>query len=143
MQALRKIHKLLLVYLLTAFLASQWSVAHIHLPEQHTHDGLLHLHQVQPHNHFSIDAATGDKHLQLSHTDNSVELAQDSLLPSAFQYKAKAPLLGLQPDRSRLSPDSDYYCLYKRTLESSLPADKPNCHSIRSRGPPAFPVYAI
>jgi len=140
MQALRKINKLLLTYLLTAFLASQWSVAHIHLPQQHDHDGQLHQHAVEPHHHFSIDSSDSSENLLLAHTDNSIELGSDVLVKPPHSFKTKTLQPGLQSDDSRLVVSADFYCLYQRQTLPVVRIKQTHCHNTRSRGPPVSPV---
>jgi len=43
-----------LLFLITAFLTIQWTTSHIHLEQQHDHDGLKHQHQVETHSHQYI-----------------------------------------------------------------------------------------
>ncbi|MDH5361099.1 MAG: hypothetical protein OEX03_11075 [Gammaproteobacteria bacterium] len=140
MQALRKINKLLLAYLLTALFASQWSVAHIHLPQQHDHDGQLHQHTLPPHNHFSIDSSYSTEHLLLAHPDHSVELGNDALLKQPQLFKASTLQPALQPDNFRLVVSADFYCLYQRQTLPVVRIKQTHCHNTRSRGPPVSPV---
>ncbi|MDH5518310.1 MAG: hypothetical protein OEY36_10925 [Gammaproteobacteria bacterium] len=63
--------------LLTAFLSMQWGTSHIHLAEQHDHDGSHHLHTIKAHSHYSItenDYSFSLHHPVDSHNDNVVEI---------------------------------------------------------------------
>jgi len=140
MQSLRKINTLLLAYLLTALFASQWSVAHIHLPQPHDHDGQLHQHTPPPHKHFSIDSSYDNEHLLLAHPDHSVELGKDTLVKPPHPFKAKTQQPALQPDHFRLIVNTDFYCLYQRHNLPATRIKQTNCHNTRSRGPPVSPV---
>ena len=59
-----RLNKILPFLLITAFLAAQASVTHIHLAEKHDHSGGHHEHSIQAHAHYagSIDSthATAD-----------------------------------------------------------------------------------
>ena len=50
-----RLNKALFVVLITAFLAMQWSTAHIHLAKHHGHDGSHHQHNIAAHAHQLID----------------------------------------------------------------------------------------
>jgi hypothetical protein len=50
-----RFNKVLLLFLVTAFLTVQWTTAHIHLAEHHDHDGSHHQHDIQAHAHHSSD----------------------------------------------------------------------------------------
>lgn len=76
-------NKTLFILIITAFLAVQWSSAHIHLATLHDHDGNHHQHATQGHLHdlgsHHIDA------IDVSHTDsheNVVELGNECTSPS-------------------------------------------------------------
>lgn len=69
--------KALLLFIVTAFLALQWSTAHIHLAEHHHHDGSHHQHASQGHlhdygsQHFDvIDASHADSHQSIVELDH-------------------------------------------------------------------------
>jgi flagellar basal body-associated protein FliL len=57
-----------LLFLITAFLAIQWTTTHTHFEEQHNHDGSLHQHQIKTHAHQFIvvnDASVQDNHTNI------------------------------------------------------------------------------
>lgn len=63
-------NRLLSLCLVTAFLAIQWTPAHIHLSEQHNHDGNHHQHQAETHAHnLTWQAASTDVAHPTSHAD--------------------------------------------------------------------------
>lgn len=66
-----------LLLLAVVFFTTQWSTIHVHLAEQHSHDGGAHQHQPEAHAHSLIEQATTNDYLhQLSHT-NIVELGSE------------------------------------------------------------------
>lgn len=76
-------NKTLFIIIITAFLAVQWSTAHIHLAEHHDHDGSHHKHASQGHLHElashhidAIDVSHADSH------ENIVELDHESTSPA-------------------------------------------------------------
>lgn len=74
-------NRLLSLYLVTAFLAMQWTPAHIHLGEQHDHDGTHHQHQAETHAHnLTQQAIATDFSHQASHT-NIIVLALECNFP--------------------------------------------------------------
>lgn len=60
-----------LLFLITAFLSTQWATSHIHFTEQHSHDGNFHKHQVKTHSHQYL--ATDNTIIQKNHS-NIIEL---------------------------------------------------------------------
>lgn len=73
----------LLLLLVTAFLSVQWTTAHIHLAEHHTHEGSHHEHQIESHtNHLTNQhASTIDSNHQADH-ENTIELDHDCCSPN-------------------------------------------------------------
>ena len=68
---------MLLLFLVTAFLAVQWTTTHIHLAEHHDHDGNHHQHNIQAHAHYAsnhhadtIDSAYGTGDYNVVELDN-------------------------------------------------------------------------
>ena len=60
MTAKFRYNKMLFLVLLVSFLSLQWTSAHIHLAEQHDHDGTHHQHEIESHAHhqtLSADSA--------------------------------------------------------------------------------------
>ncbi len=84
---------LLLLLLVTAFLTMQWSSAHIHLSEQHNHDGIHHQHQTKTHAH-NVTNQTGaiDFSHQTSHAD-VIDLVYECSFPK--QTKQNSPSIAL------------------------------------------------
>lgn len=72
---------LLLLSLVTAFLTVQWMPPHVHLSEQHKHDGIHHQHQTEIHAHSLVSQTIGvDFSHQISHA-NIFALIHDYILP--------------------------------------------------------------
>ena len=74
-------NKFFIFLLITAFLSLQWSSTHIHLAENHDHDGGVHQHEQETHNHdlagHHIDVIDTNSDFEISHDDNNVvELEQ-------------------------------------------------------------------
>lgn len=61
-------HTLTRLFLIIAFMAVQWSSAHIHLAQHHEHDGSLHEHAMAIHDHY-----VGNHHA------DTIDTAHDSL----------------------------------------------------------------
>ncbi len=51
---INRLNAVLTFYLITALLSIQWSMPHIHLSEQHDHDGRLHHHSIEAHAHHPV-----------------------------------------------------------------------------------------
>jgi len=60
-----RLNSIQLLFLITAFLTIQWTTSHIHLAQQHDHDGIAHQHQMQTHSHQYI--ASDNVSFQTSH----------------------------------------------------------------------------
>ena len=79
----------LLLLLVMAFLAMQWTTTHIHLAEQHSHDGGSHQHQVDAHDHsFSSGMVTAIDFSQQTNHDNIIEFDREDGLPKKGTQKA-------------------------------------------------------
>ena len=65
-----RLTRLMSLILVTAFLAMQWTPAHIHLNEQHDHEGSHHQHLAETHVHnLTKQISSTDFDLQASHAD--------------------------------------------------------------------------
>lgn len=75
-------NKILLLFLLTAFVTVQWTAIHIHLAEHHNHDGNHHQHNIQAHAHYTTNhhADTIDSAHAIEDY-NVVDLENDCVLP--------------------------------------------------------------
>lgn len=95
----------LIFYFIAAILSIQWSTAHIHLSEQHDHDGGPHYHSIEAHAHHpgnlhavlielshqaNADVVEIDHKYRLTNSTNQKKLP-DTIQASAFQ----TPLLCL------------------------------------------------
>lgn len=133
-----KIHqnKALFIFVITAFLAVQWSSAHIHLAAHHDHDGSHHQHVPQGHLHDlgshhadAIDISHADSH------ENIVELDHESTSPS---WKK------LDDHQDALAPPHRHFVCQLRCTEISSSEDEPlgsswlTYSNIRLRAPPQF-----
>lgn len=78
----------LLFVVITAFLAMQWTTAHIHLTEHHNHAGSYHEHQIETHAHHLIgqDTIAVDVSHHAGHA-NVIELDYEYSLPKREQQK--------------------------------------------------------
>lgn len=78
----------LLFVLIIAFLATQWTISHIHLAEYHNHDGSHHQHQIETHSHNLADqhATAIDFSHQASH-GNVIEFDNEYSLPKRKKLK--------------------------------------------------------
>ena len=65
-------HTLLFTFII-AFLAMQWTTAHIHLADHHDHDGSHH-HNIEVHAHHSIDQHVSA--IDLSHQSNNLSVVE-------------------------------------------------------------------
>lgn len=83
--------RLLLLLLVTAFITMQWTSSHVHLSEQHAHDGGHHQHQVEAHAH-NLDSQLSA--LQANHV-NVVELSQECNSPNKGKQKCLSTSLVL------------------------------------------------
>lgn len=84
----------LLLLLVMAFLAMQWTTIHIHLAEQHGHDGGYHQHQVDAHDHsFSSQTVTAIDFSQQTNHDNIIEFDREDGLPKKGTQKAPSTTL--------------------------------------------------
>ena len=104
MTKLRLTHSLLFV-LITAFLTTQWSVAHIHLASHHDHGGAHHHHQVETHAHHAIGQhasshSSSQHHIVASHhtdvidsvdVDNNINVVELDHDCNATNGKIKTP----------------------------------------------------
>jgi hypothetical protein len=80
-------NRLLSLFLVTAFLTMQWTPVHIHLSEQHDHDGVHHQHLAETHAHnLSNQTITIDISHQTSHT-NVIVLGQEYSLSKQDNQK--------------------------------------------------------
>ena len=92
----------ILIVLVAAFLAMQWSTAHIHLAENHHHDGSHHQHNIAVHSHQSIslyDDSIESSLLHDAHNDNAVDLDCECHRQSGKRFDAHVVVLitlGLQ-----------------------------------------------
>ena len=84
----------LLFVIITAFLAMQWTTAHIHLTEYHNHEGSYHQHQIETHAHHLIgqDAIAVDFSHHAGHA-NVIELDYEYSFPK--REKQKNPSTGV------------------------------------------------
>ena len=93
-------HYLLLLFLVTAFLAMQWAPAHIHLSERHNHDDTHHQHQINTHAHSlanqaifaaepTTQTATNSTHHQnlIDHANTFSNQFADSAAPHQSSHK--------------------------------------------------------
>lgn len=127
--------RLLIGYLMLAFLAAPLLGAHIHLSQSHLHDGTDHHHSIEAHSHLSLDNIDAG-HGEIAHHHNSIELDQDFRGKSASKSRSHKPLPELA-----LFPDEKILTVARVLIPSLLPAqtrlsDNYPCDSIRSRGPP-------
>ena len=75
-----RLNKTMFIVLVAALLSMQWSSAHIHLAEQHDHDGNPHQHKVAGHTHqsFTHDDVFSDSIHQLHQQQvNLVEIGYE------------------------------------------------------------------
>ena len=86
-------NRYIFLFIVTAFLAVQWSSAHIHPPAHHEHGGsghkhqaTLHLHKAANHHADVIDIAHADTH------DDVVELEHACTPPASFKLGDLADL---------------------------------------------------
>ena len=76
-------NKIWLFFLVTAFLAVQWTATHIHLAEHHDHDGSHHLHNIQAHTHYTSDHSVDSiDSLHVVEDYSVVDLDNDCALPA-------------------------------------------------------------
>ena len=69
-----RLNHTLLFVLITAFLTTQWTIAHIHLTEDHDHGGSRHQHSSEAHAHHSI-ASHADA-IDFSHQPNDLNIVE-------------------------------------------------------------------
>lgn len=93
------LNKAFFLFVITAFLAVQWSSAHVHLAEHHAHDGSHHqhlstghLHGYGSHHAGVIDVSHADSH------DKVVELDHECTSPSWSKLDDQPDVLS-QPKR--------------------------------------------
>ncbi len=88
---------ILILLLITAFLAMQWATVHAHLPDKHHHDGTYHQHKAEPHSHSLVSKILGtiDSYHYENH-ENIVEFDPSSTT-SSKQQETKFFILGLPP----------------------------------------------
>ena len=127
------LNKILSLFLITAFLAAQVSVTHIHLAEKHGHDGDHHEHNIQAHAH---DLSSHKDSIEFGHTTDDygvIELSNDCISS------------GCGKSGSQLAPfiSSDYILVFSSkpsSIQSSRPSNKKQEYlsysTIRSRAPP-------
>ncbi len=85
-------NRILFIFLITAFLAVQWSSAHIHLAEQHNHDGSHHQHSSKSHLH-----SLGNHHSNSIDTSHSTD--ENYVVQLDLEYRLpKWNKLDNQPD---------------------------------------------
>ena len=88
----------MLLLLVTAFLAIQWTAVHIHLADQHIHDKTFHQHQIETHAHnlTSKTVAAIDLSHQASHTD-VIDLDHDANLPKREKQRTPSSAIVITP----------------------------------------------
>lgn len=128
------------VFLITAILSMQWSVTHIHLAEDHQHDGASYQHAPKTHNHDLIGHVDVID-IELSNTDavhddsNIVELDQDLAFSHSLSIEQSAIILStkLLISSARFKNPGIHYpfdiSLYSGFLEQS---------NLYPRAPPHF-----
>ena len=129
-------NKILLLFLLIAFITAQWAVTHIHLAEHHDHDGNNHQHNIQAHTHSTSDYSVDT--IDSGHViddNNVVDLDNDCALPASKK-------LG---DQSIVSNSTAHQILFSlqstRIKLPELDSNKQNYitySTIRLRAPPKF-----
>ena len=78
---------MLFLVLFVAFLSVQWSSAHIHLAEQHSHDGTHHQHEIKTHTHHQTLSA--DSAHSTDDPDKLVELDLDCNRYATSKYDSQ------------------------------------------------------
>lgn len=78
-----RLNKVLTCYLITALLSIQWSMGHIHLSEQHDHDGGLHHHSIEAHAHHPDQIESSHQ----TSDANVVELNPEYRLTNSTKHK--------------------------------------------------------
>ncbi len=91
-----------LLFVISAFLTIQWTTSHIHIAQQHDHDGLIHQHQKESHAHQYI--ASDNLSFQTNHL-NVIEFDSE---------------FNLQNNKQQQSPSSDIALQVFSTLSSIL-----------------------
>ena len=87
MTARFRYNKMLFLVLLVSFLSLQWSSAHIHLAEQHNHDGTHHQHEIEAHSHHQTLSA--DSAHSIDDSDKLVELDLDCNRYATSKYDSQ------------------------------------------------------
>ena len=85
----------LLLVIITAFLAMQWSTSHIHLATQHDHDGNHHQHYTETHSHLLADHHADN--IDSSHQTgnfNLVELDYEYFTPTVKKKTPTTVIIG-------------------------------------------------
>ncbi len=82
-----------LLFVITAFLTIQWTTSHIHIAQQHDHDGLIHQHQEKTHAHQYI--ASDNLSFQVSHL-NVIELDSKYTLQNTNQQQSPSSDIAVQ-----------------------------------------------
>ena len=130
-----RLNTVLTFYLITALLSIQWSMGHIHLSEQHDHDGGLHRHSIEAHAHHPVSHHADQ--IESSHQTsdaNVVELNPAYRLINSTKHKKLPHTI----QSSIFEPA--LVCLAK-TEPSEIISTKPGYlhqSTVYLRGPPSF-----
>lgn len=82
-----------LLFLITTFLAVQWTATHVHFSEDHNHGGNTHNHQIETHTHQFISINNSSP--QLSHS-NVIELDLKEYKQNRKKYKVESLDIAIQ-----------------------------------------------
>ena len=127
------LNKVLPLFLITAFLAAQLSVTHIHLAEKHGHDGDHHEHNILAHAH------------DLSNHQDSIDSAPVTDGYSVIELNNDCTHSGCGKTSSQPAPfiSSDYTLVFSSkpsSIQSPRPSSKKQWYlsysTIRLRAPP-------
>jgi len=81
------------LFLITAFLTIQWTTSHIHIAQQHDHDGLIHQHKAQTHAHQYV--VSENLSFQTNHL-NVIEFDSEFNLQNNKQQQSPSSDIALQ-----------------------------------------------
>ena len=83
--------------ILVAFLTIQWTTSHLHLEQQHSHDGTFHQHQVTAHAHQYL--AVNDLEGQSNHS-NIIEFDEEYHLQKRIKQQIPSPDMAIEVSHS-------------------------------------------